>query len=165
MKRVAASLGSALFLVIAPGGVAVLVPWWLCRWQLAPPLLGIFAWRVLGIVLIALGLPVLLDSFARFALKGLGTPAPIAPPQHLVISGLYRYVRNPMYVAVVSLIFGQGLLFASPRVLEYGVAILVAFHLFVIAYEEPTLRRKFGAEYDQYCARVRRWIPRLRPAA
>ena len=109
------------------------------------------------------GLPVLLDSFARFAIQGLGTPAPIFPTRRLVVSGLYRYVRNPMYVAVVSLILGQGLFFGDLRVLEYGIAIWAAFHLFVLVYEEPTLRNTYGSEYDVFCANVHRWIPRLRP--
>src|SRR4029077_9269350 len=111
INRAVAILGSAIFLVIAPGTVAVLIPRWICRWQMAPPLLGFAPFRVLGVLLICAGVPVLLDSFARFAIKGLGTPAPVAPPKHLVVSGLYRHVRNPMYVAVVLLIVGQGLLF------------------------------------------------------
>lgn len=111
----------------------------------------------------AAGMPVLLDSFARFALQGLGTPAPIAPPRHLVVTGLYRYVRNPMYVAGLLIISGQGLFFGSVRVLEYGLAVWLIFHLFVLLYEEPVLRSKFGAEYDEFRANVRRWIPRLQP--
>lgn len=167
-------MGSALFLVIAPGIVAGYVPWRICRWEMhrlfeassssAPMAHSLDeALRIVGVVLIAAGLPVLLDSFARFALKGLGTPAPILPPKHLVLSGLYRYVRNPMYVAVVALIFGQGLLFGSVRVLEYGVAVWAAFFVFVLAYEEPTLKKTFGAEYEEYCAHVPRWVPRLKP--
>ena len=162
MKRTMALLGSAIFLVIAPGTLAVYVPWTFTRWRLAPPLLGFFPLRVVGVLMIAAGLPVLLDSFARFAIQGLGTPAPVAPPQHLVVSGLYRYVRNPMYVAVLSLIFGQGLLFGSVPVLEYGLVVWAGFFAFVLLYEEPTLRRKFGQEYEDYCARVGRWIPRLK---
>lgn len=163
MRRALAILGSAIFLVIAPGIVAGYVPWRICRWQMGAPLGGIAALRVVGGLLIAAGLPVLLDSFARFALKGLGTPAPVFPPQHLVVSGLYRYVRNPMYVAVAALIFGQGLLFGSVRVLEYGVAVWAVFHLWVVIYEEPTLRKTFGAEFEEFCANVPRWVPRLRP--
>ena len=163
MNHFSALAGSALFLVVAPGSLAVWVPWTLCRWRFAPPLLGLFSLQILGALLIAAGLPVLLDSFARFALQGLGTPAPIAPPRHLVVTGLYRYVRNPMYVALVSLIFGQGLLFGSVQVLEYGLALWLGFHLFVLLYEEPTLRGKFGGEYEEFCANVQRWIPRLRP--
>ena len=113
--------------------------------------------------MIAAGLPVLLDSFTRFALQGLGTPAPIFPTRHLVVSGLYQYVRNPMYVAVVSLILGQGLFFGSVRVLEYGIAVWVGFHLFVLLYEEPILRKSYGFEYEDFCANVPRWIPHLRP--
>jgi protein-S-isoprenylcysteine O-methyltransferase Ste14 len=118
--------------------------------------------RAIGTLLIAAGLPLLLDSFARFAIQGLGTPAPVAPPRHLVVSGLYRYVRNPMYVAVLSLVFGQGLLFGSVQVLQYDVAVGLGFHLFVLLYEEPALRAKFGSEYDSYCKQVRRWWPRMR---
>ncbi|HYL91799.1 MAG TPA: isoprenylcysteine carboxylmethyltransferase family protein [Alphaproteobacteria bacterium] len=164
MKRSSALLGSAIFLVVVPGTVALYVPWTLSRWHLQPPLLGLEPLRWLGPILIAAGLPVLLDSFVRFAVQGLGTPAPVAPPQHLVISGLYHYVRNPMYVAVVAMILGQGLLFGNIRVLEYGLAVWVAFHLFVLLYEEPTLRKQFGAEYESYCRSVRRWWPRV-PAA
>lgn len=163
MRRLAAILGSAVFLVLAPGTLAGYVPWTLSRWHMAPPLLGFFPFRVLGALLIAAGLPVLLDSFARFAIQGLGTPAPVAPPKHLVVTGLYRYVRNPMYVAVTSLILGQGLLFGSVRVLEYGLVVWLGFHLFVLGYEEPTLRQRFGEEYKEFCANVRRWWPRLTP--
>ena len=102
-------------------------------------------------------------AMPRFALKGLGTPAPIAPPERLVVTGLYRHVRNPMYVAVTSLIVGQALFFGDVRLLEYGLVLWAGFHLFVLAYEEPTLRAEFGAEYRDFCAHVRRWIPRLKP--
>lgn len=163
MRRTIAILGSAIFLVIAPGIVAGYVPWLICKWHVGAPLLGTTSLRVVGVLLVAAGLPVLLDSFARFALQGLGTPAPIFPTRHLVVSGLFRYVRNPMYVAVVSLILGQGLLFGSIRVLEYGIAVWVGFFLFVVIYEEPTLRKSYGREYEEFCANVPRWIPRLRP--
>lgn len=163
MKRAAALVGSAVFLVIAPGTVAVYVPWTICRWRVMPPLLGFMPFRALGLLLIVAGLPVLLDSFVRFATQGLGTPAPVAPPQHLVVTGLYRYVRNPMYVAVLALIFDQGLLFGSVRVLEYGLIVWLGFHLFVLLYEEPTLHSKFGQEYEEFRANVHRWVPRLKP--
>ena len=121
VQRAAAIIGSAIFLVIAPGTLAVYVPWYLTHWHFAPPLFPIA--RVLGAALIVAGLPILLDSFARFALQGLGTPAPVMPPKRLVVTGLYRYVRNPMYVAVTALIAGQGLLFGSVTVLEYGAIV------------------------------------------
>jgi protein-S-isoprenylcysteine O-methyltransferase Ste14 len=162
MRRLFAALGSALFLVIAPGTVAGYVPWRISGWRMQAPLLHFSPFRWIGVLLIAAGVPVLLDSFARFALKGLGTPAPVFPTRHLVVSGLYRYVRNPMYVAVVGVILGQGMLFGSVRVLEYGFFVWLAFHLFVLIYEEPTLRRSFGEEYKTFCAHVGRWIPRWR---
>lgn len=162
MKRAGAIFGSVIFLVIAPGIVCIYVPWTLTHWRIAPPLLGIFPFRVIGVLMIAAGLPGLLDSFARFAIQGLGTPAPVAAPQHLVVTGLYRRVRNPMYVAVSLLIFGQGLLFGSPRVLQYGLLVWLAFYIFVILYEEPALSRKFGDEYEQFCEQVPRWFPRLK---
>ena len=162
MKRAGALLGSAIFLVLAPGTLAVYLPWAVCHWQFAPPLPGFLAFRIIGVVMMAAGLPVLLDSFARFAIQGLGTPAPVAPPQCLVATGLYRYTRNPMYVAVSLLLFGQGLLFGSVRVLAYGVVVWLSFFAFVILYEEPALKRKFGKEYEHFCARVPRWIPRLK---
>jgi protein-S-isoprenylcysteine O-methyltransferase Ste14 len=163
MQRIGAVIGSAIFLVIAPGTLAVYVPWSLTHWHVAPPLLGFVAFRALGGIAIAAGLPMLLDSFARFALQGLGTPAPIAPPKHLIVSGLYRYVRNPMYVAVVALILGQGLLLGSVGLLEYGAIVWICFSLFVLSYEEPALRDKFGDDYKRYCQHVRRWLPRVTP--
>ena len=162
MKRALAILGSVIFLVIAPGTLAGYGPWAICRWRMAPPFFGFLPIRMVGVLLIAAGLPVLLDSFARFAIQGLGTPAPVAPPQRLVVTGLYRYVRNPIYVALVSLIFGQGLFFSSVGVLEYGLAVWLGFFAWVLIFEEPTLRGKFGKDYEDYCARVPPWIPRLR---
>jgi protein-S-isoprenylcysteine O-methyltransferase Ste14 len=162
MNRRAAVLGSLVFLVLAPGTVAGVVPWWISRWQLQRPLLGVALLRVAGGVLIAASAGALLDSFARFALRGRGTPAPVLPTRHLVVTGLYRHVRNPMYVAVVAAVAGQGLLLGDVRVLGYGALLWLVFHLFVIGYEEPTLRRSFGAEYDAFRANVPRWIPRVR---
>lgn len=163
VKRASAVLGSATFLVLAPGTVMVYVPWTICRWRLGPPLLEFPPFRVVGVLMIMAGLPVMLDSFARFAMQGLGTPAPVAPPRHLVVTGLYRYVRNPMYVAGLLLVLGQGLLFGSSRLLEYGLFVWLASFVFVVLYEEPALQRKFGKEYEDYCAQVPRWIPRLKP--
>lgn len=163
MRRILAILGSAIFLVIAPGIVAGYMPWRISRWHIGAPLLGISSSRFVGVLLIVAGIPVVLDSFARFALQGLGTPAPVFPTRHLVVSGFFRYVRNPTYVAVVSLILGQGLLFGSIRLLEYGMAVCVGFYLLVLIYEEPVLRERYGREYEEFCTNVPRWIPRLRP--
>lgn len=158
-----AILGSAVFFVAVPCVVAGLIPWWITRWEFLPPLFDLQATRAVGMLLIVAGLPGLVDSFARFALQGLGTPAPIAPPQNLVVTGLYRYVRNPMYVAVLAVILGQAILFGDWRLVTYGALMWLAFHAFVLAYEEPVLAQKFGTKYEDFRANVPRWIPRLSP--
>jgi protein-S-isoprenylcysteine O-methyltransferase Ste14 len=127
------------------------------------PLLGVPVLRAAGVALIAVGLLCLVECFARFALKGRGTPAPVAPTETLVVSGLYRYVRNPMYLAVLSLIGGQALLLGSVGLLAYGAGAWLVVHVFVVAYEEPTLERQFGRHYAAYRAAVRRWWPRAAP--
>ena len=162
MDRARSVLGSILFLFAAPGVVAGLVPYGLTRWTLAPPLLGLPPLRWLGAVLTVPALLLLLDAFARFAWEGRGTPAPIAPTESLVASGPYRFVRNPMYVAVVALILGQGLLFASVPTLAYGAIAWLTMHLFVVFYEEPRLSADHPG-YDAYRAVVPRWLPRLNP--
>src|SRR5262249_53394130 len=135
MRRVLAVLGSGLFLVIAPGIVVVLVPWLVSGWNVQELALRFPGIRVLGVLLILAGLPVLLESFARFALQGLGTPAPVFPTRHLVVKGFYRYVRNPMYLAVVFLIFGQALILGNVALLGYDMLVWLACHIFVLAYE------------------------------
>jgi len=162
-RRIFALLGTAIFLVIAPGTLDVYVPWWISRWQVHAPFPGFAELRIAGVLLIAAAVPILLESFARFALQGLGTPAPVFPTQRLMVKGFYRYVRNPMYVAVVSIVFGQALLLGSLDLLLYGAIAWLGTHLFVLFYEEPTLRKSFGAEYKAYCKNVRRWLPRLTP--
>jgi protein-S-isoprenylcysteine O-methyltransferase Ste14 len=159
--KVKAILGSAAFFVVAPVVVAGVVPWWITRWEFQRAFLGVESTRIIGVALIIVGAVGLLDSFARFALQGLGTPAPIAPTRHLVVTGLYRYVRNPMYVAVVAAIFGQAMLFCDWHLFLYGAAVWLASHLFIITYEEPTLRRTYAEQYETYRANVPRWIPRL----
>jgi protein-S-isoprenylcysteine O-methyltransferase Ste14 len=161
-SRLASAVGSAVFFVAAPGVVAGWIPWRFTRWRFDTPLFDGRASRATGVLLILAGVPVLLESFARFALVGRGTPAPVAPTERLVISGLYRHVRNPMYLAVVSIILGQALLFGSAELLGYGALVWIAFHLFVLVYEEPTLRRRHGGEYEAYRAAVPRWRPRAR---
>ena len=163
IRRAFALLGTALFLVLAPGCVAGLLPWWISRWRFLTPFPGYAPLRFIGAIFIAAGTFVVLDSFARFALQGLGTPAPVFPTKHLVIKGFYRYVRNPMYVAVIAVILGQALLFGDVRVFEYALFAWLVAHLFVLAYEESTLRKTFGAEYESFRANVPRWIPRLTP--
>jgi protein-S-isoprenylcysteine O-methyltransferase Ste14 len=161
MRRLMSVAGSAVFLVIAPGFVAGVAPWWISGWRVAAPFFGLAAIRVAGGVLAAMGTTALVACFARFAFEGLGTPAPVFPTRHLVIGGMYRYVRNPMYVAVVATILGQGMLMGNTDLLIYAGIVWLLFHVFVLLYEEPTLRATFGAEYEAFCAEVPRWIPRL----
>ena len=153
--------GSILFLVVAPGTVAGLVPWLLTGWQgydaMPVPL------TVLGAVLLAAGVAVLLHAFGQFVLEGLGTPFPAAPPRHLVVGGLYRYVRNPMYVALVAAVLGQALVLGRLNLLVYAVLVWATTAAFVRFREEPVLGRSFGAEYAEYRGAVRAWWPRLRP--
>ena len=163
MNRASASLGSALFLVAAPGTVAGYIPWIITRWRVGPPWRGLEPTRALGWLLVLAALALLLDGFARFAWQGRGTPAPVAPTARLVVSGPYRWVRNPMYVAVTGLILGQALVLGSFPLLAYAVFIWGAFHGFVVGYEEQTLRRQFPDDYAAFFAAVPRWIPRLRP--
>lgn len=161
MTRRAATLGSAAFFAIAPGIVAGAVPWSLTAWHVRHEY-----WlpvRIVGAVLVAAGSVALVGAFARFVRDGIGTPAPIAPTQRLVVRGSYRYVRNPMYLAVVATIIGQALLLGQRALLLYAVAVAAATGTFVIGYEEPTLRRQFGEEYDAYLRAVPRWWPRARP--
>jgi len=141
MQRVSAVLGSALFFLVAPCVLAGLIPWSMTRWEFRPAFFGLEGARSVGVLLILVGLPGLVDSFARFALQGLGTPAPVAPTKNLVVTGLYRHVRNPIYLAVVAIILGQAMLFGDWRLVLLGALFWLAFHLFVVAYEEPTLRR------------------------
>ena len=150
-------VGSIVFFAIAPGTIAGLIPYALTGWTPGTASSVVPAVPVAGFVLCAAGLALIIDCFARFALQGRGTPAPIAPTEQLVVSGAYRSVRNPMYVAVLSMIAGQALIFGSARLMAYAAIVWLAFHLFVRLYEEPTLRARYGASYDQYCAQVRRW--------
>src|SRR4030095_6144765 len=150
VQRTIAVLGSAVFFVVAPFTLAGLVPWSITGWQLRPPVLGLELTRGLGAIMILAGVPGLVDAFARFALQGLGTPAPVAPPKNLVVTGLYRHVRNPIYLAVVAIILGQAVLFSDFRLVLYGALLWLGFHLFVVAYEEPTLQDTFGSEYEAY---------------
>ena len=162
-RRLLAILGSVIFLLIAPVTVVGWIPYWISRWQMQLDFGDFTILRVVGVVLILAGVPVLLDSFARFAIQGLGTPAPVFPTRNLVVQGLYRYVRNPMYVALLLVVTGQALFFGNLHLLEYGAIVWLFTHLFVVLYEEPKLRATFDDEYKTFCAHVPRWIPRLRP--
>jgi len=164
MRRPAAAAGSAVFFAIAPGVVAGLVPWWLTHWRVRGPLAHWAPLRVTGLTMLILGAIVLVQAFARFVAEGHGTPAPAAPTERLVTGGLYRYVRNPMYLAVVAAITGQALALGQPVLLGYAAAVWITVASFVRWYEEPALARQFGAQYEAYRRGVPAWRPRTRPS-
>jgi protein-S-isoprenylcysteine O-methyltransferase Ste14 len=161
--RVRAAAGSVLFLLVAPGVVVGVIPWWLTGWRTAEPFGFYWPLRVLGVLLLAAGVGFLLVAFARFVTEGVGTPAPVAPTGRLVVGGVYRHVRNPMYVAVVTAIAGQALLLGRPVLLLYAAGIALLQASFVRFHEEPRLRRRYGEAYDSYRREVPGWWPRLRP--
>jgi protein-S-isoprenylcysteine O-methyltransferase Ste14 len=154
--------GAIAFSIIAPGTIAGFIPYAITRWRVQSHWLGLPG-QIAGGLMLAAGVLVLAESFLRFVFVGRGTPAPVAPPEGLVVSGFYRYTRNPMYVAVVSAIVGQALLFGSANLLAYAVLIWLLVSGFVLLYEEPVLRRKFGRSYDVYRGNVPRWWPRSKP--
>jgi protein-S-isoprenylcysteine O-methyltransferase Ste14 len=158
-----AAAGSSLFFALAPGVVAGVVPWWLTSWRVEEPLPYSAPLRVVGAVLLAGGATVLVQAFARFVVEGIGTPSPAAPTERLVVGGLYRYLRNPMYVAVAAAIVGQALVLGQPILLAYAAGVCVANAAFVYWYEEPTLGGQFGAQYEAYRRAVPGWWPRRHP--
>jgi protein-S-isoprenylcysteine O-methyltransferase Ste14 len=158
--RLRAAIGSAVFFLAAPGVVVGLVPYLLTGWDIRDPFpVGL---RVLGGVMLAVALALLVSAFARFVVEGLGTPAPVAPTERLVVGGLYRHVRNPMYVAVVAAIVGQALLLGRLGLLAYAALVWATVAAFVQLYEEPVLAARYGARYEAYCRAVPAWRPRLR---
>ena len=163
MRRQTAAVGSAVFFVVGPGVFAGLIPWLLTGWRVQEPVPYLAPVRVLGAVLLAAGLIVMVQAFTRFVVEGFGTPVPVAAPSRLVVGGLYRHVRNPMYVAGLAIIVGQALALGQPILLAYAVAVWLVLASFVHWYEEPTLSRRFGAQYEAYRRAVPAWWPRLRP--
>ena len=154
-----AALGSVVFFLVAPGTMAGLVPGMITGWRDAGP-----AWTVaVGGVLIVSGTAVVVAAFVQFVVEGRGTPAPVAPTTELVVGGLYRWVRNPMYVGVAAAIAGQAIVFASTGVAVWLLLFVAAVTTFVLVYEEPTLRQTYGSSYEDYAAHVHRWVPRTRP--
>jgi protein-S-isoprenylcysteine O-methyltransferase Ste14 len=152
---------SLLWTVLLPGFLGVYVPWryfGLRRVQLdfGDPI------HLLGLVCASLGIVLLAACIFEFARSGRGTLAPVDPPRELVVRGLYRYVRNPMYLSVTAIVLGEVLLTRSRALLLYWAVWFLAVNLFVLGYEEPTLRARFGPSYEAYMQRVGRWLPRLR---
>jgi protein-S-isoprenylcysteine O-methyltransferase Ste14 len=159
MRKVSAAGGTALFFAAAPGVVAGVVPWALTDWRVAGNVPA--GLRAVGGAVTFVAAVLLIHSFVRFVIEGSGTPAPPAPTERLVVGGLYRYVRNPMYLAVLAAVLGQALLLGQAVLLPYAVVLLAAVVSFVRWYEEPTLRQRFGPAYDSYRASVPGWFPRL----
>jgi protein-S-isoprenylcysteine O-methyltransferase Ste14 len=154
-------LRTLIFTVFVPGTVTVLVPYLLLSANGYPVRLELGSLWTLGLVPILLGVAIYLWCAWDFTSSGRGTPAPIDPPRELVVRGLYRFVRNPMYVGVLLVLVGEAVLFRSASLLIYAVLLMVAFHLFVVLYEEPTLGQRFGESYERYRNAVPRWIPRI----
>jgi protein-S-isoprenylcysteine O-methyltransferase Ste14 len=163
MRRPTAAVGSAVFFLVGPGVFVGLIPWLLTGWQVREPVPYWAPMRVLGVILLVAGLIALIQAFVRFVVEGLGTPVPVAAPERLVVGGVYRYVRNPMYVAILAVIVGQALLLGQLGLLLYAAGIWLITAAFVRFYEEPALRRRFGADYEAYRRAVPAWWPRLRP--
>ena len=162
MQTSKAAAASAAFFVVAPGTVVGLIPWLITRWEIpgSTPM-----WRVaqvLGVLLIMVGLVPVVHAFAQFAKAG-GTPMPIAPTERLVVTGFNRYVRNPMYFGLIVVILGQALLFGSLWLVLYAAIAWVITASFVRLYEEPTLLRQYGSQYEEYRRNVHAWLPRWHP--
>jgi protein-S-isoprenylcysteine O-methyltransferase Ste14 len=164
MQRSAAGVATAVFFIVGPGVVAGLVPWLISGWQVRGPMSPFAIVRMaIGGLLLVLGIVVLVRAFARFVMEGRGTPAPIAPPERLVVGGEYRFVRNPMYVALIMAVLGQAMIFGSLGLLVYALAMWAITAAFVRWYEEPVLLKRYGDEYERYRQAVRAWVPRLHP--
>lgn len=148
-----------LFTLVVPGSVAVYLPLWIAGADTPGPTAAV----VLASLAFALGGAIYAWCVWDFATFGRGTPAPIDAPSKLVIRGLYRSVRNPMYVGVLCVILGWALFYTSAQLLLYGAIVWTIFHGFVVLYEEPHLREEFKTEYSDYCTQVGRWLPRRRP--
>ena len=153
------ALKTFLWSVFVPGTLTILVPYLLLSYKLELYHLELSSFRFIGLLPIVLGALAYLWCAWDFTFKGKGTPAPFDPPKEIVVRGLYRYVRNPMYVAASLALTGEVILFGSISILIYAAIVFSVFHLWIIFYEEPTLKRKFGASYEQYCMKVSRWIP------
>jgi protein-S-isoprenylcysteine O-methyltransferase Ste14 len=152
---------SLIWAALLPGLFAGYLPWRYfglreVRIELSNPV------QLVGLASITIGILLLAACISEFAARGRGTLSPLDPPRHLVVRGLYRYVRNPMYLSVTAIVLGEVLLTRSPALLVYWIIWFVTANLFVLMYEEPALRNEFGASYDDYCRRVGRWFPRLR---
>lgn len=157
------ALKTSLFTLIGPGTVTILIPYIVIRNNLHPLPISPTPLTITGALLILCGALLGLGCAGLFTIVGKGTPAPIDPPKILVAVGAYRFVRNPMYIGVLAVLYGEALFFHSIPLTLYALAITTAFHLFTVFYEEPALRKQFGKSYEDYCANVSRWLPKIPP--
>jgi protein-S-isoprenylcysteine O-methyltransferase Ste14 len=151
------ALKTILFVLLVPGLLMGVMPIWLVQTDTALFSFGIFRW--LAVPMWIAGVAVVLWCAWAFTVRGLGTPSPTDPPRKLVVSGLYRFVRNPIYLGVLGVFFGYLLWHPSRALLVCPLILGLCSHLFVIFYEEPRLRKTFGSAYEDYCQSVRRWLP------
>ncbi|MGH9800489.1 MAG: methyltransferase family protein [Blastocatellia bacterium] len=148
-----------IFTILFPGTVTILIPRWLLMNETLPPV-GVL--RFIGLVPILIGVPIYLWCALDFAILGKGTPIVFDPPKVLVARGLYRFVRNPMYVGILSILIGEAALFTSLTLAGFAAVMALIFHTFVVLYEEPNLRKRFGESYRSYCAQTPRWFPEFK---
>ena len=163
MRARSPALWTMLFFLVVPFPATLVIPWAITGWRFDEPFLGWPMTRGMGAAAVLVGLSLLAENLWRFARVGRGTPSPLMPTENLVTSGAYRFVRNPMYVGAVLVVLGQAVMFGSRAVLLYGGVLACAFHLMVLLYEEPTLRKRHGTAYARYRERVPRWIPHMIP--
>lgn len=149
---------SLLWVVLMPGIVTGYIPWRFFGFNRSI-FDSVDAFLVVGLAVVLTGVALLATCVWEFARRGRGTLSPVDPPRHLVVRGLYRYVRNPMYLAVSIILLGEALAMRSLDLVMYWAVFFLLANLFIIGYEEPYLRRRFTASYDEYAARVGRWIP------
>jgi protein-S-isoprenylcysteine O-methyltransferase Ste14 len=147
------------FTILQPGLVAGLIPYWILGRELSNIRITSLQLRqYAGVVLFIIGLAIMLSCIVNFAVKGRGTLSPADPTKHLVVGGLYKYSRNPMYVGVMMMLIGEAIFFESTDLWVYLIIVFIGFHLFILLHEEPRLKKDFEAEYKEYCKKVRRWI-------
>jgi protein-S-isoprenylcysteine O-methyltransferase Ste14 len=149
-----------VFTVLVPGFWTVVLPYWMVPHGTRPDARGVgaFGW----LLVVAGGALYLVCAFWGFAINGKGTPLPLDPPKQLVADGPYSVVRNPMYWGVAGVMLGEAVVFHSIALAAWAAGLFACANVFVLLVEEPTLRKKFGADYEEYCRRVPRWIPRMR---
>ena len=157
------AIKTLIWSIFVPGTITVLVPYWLLSTGSTSFPVGLSAVRLIGLLVLAFAFMIYVWCAWNFTFVGKGTPAPFDPPQKLVVKGPYQFVRNPMYVFVALALIGEAILFGTPVLIIYAGLAVIFCHLWVVYYEEPTLRRKFGESYERYSSRVSRWLPRLPP--